>query len=159
MIELIPKSKVESIIAKLNQMSINERKYYYISDHFQWYEIWSGDSVTGAKSVEPPKEFWYDGIEHILYMERVRLYCGWSVAYTSGYRTPAWNTKWKGASDSDHLYARAGDMSPKGRISIYQFAMIIAMLTPLDHFGVYNGWSKWVHAGNNDKKRLLYKWG
>jgi len=158
MIELIKKSQVDKIIEQLICLSPEERKYFWISDNFQWFEFWSGDPVFGAKSVEPSRAMWADAITHILYMQRVRDYLGFAVGYSSGYRTKVWNKIWKGAKDSDHLYCRAGDMVPKRRISIYKFAMIIAMLTPLDHFGVYNGWSKWVHAGNNEDKQLLYKW-
>ena len=158
MIKLIAPGVIENKISSLESMPIEERKYFWVGDNFQWYEVWSGDPVTGAKSVEPPKTFWYNAVEHILYMDRVRDYCGWPVVYSSGYRTQKWNTIWNGAIDSDHLYAKAGDMRPRGRITIHKFAMIIGMLTPLDHFGVYNGRSKWVHAGNNKDKQVLYKW-
>ena len=158
MIELISKTEIEHIVCSLLIKKKKERKYFWIGDHFQWFEVWSGDPEWGAKSIEPPKTLWYNAVEHILYMDRVRTYCGWGVAYSSGYRTPIWNTKWNGSTNSDHLYAKAGDMVPKGRITIHKFGMIIAMLTPLDHFGVYDGWNKWVHAGNNKDKQLLYKW-
>ena len=159
MIEIISRTEIEHKISSLESMPIEERKYFWIGEHFQWFEVWSGDPEWGAKSIEPPKALWYNAVEHILYMDRVREYCGWGVRYSSGYRTPIWNTEWNGSTDSDHLYARAGDMVPLGRIDIKKFAMIIAMLTPLDHYGVYSGWgSKWVHAGNNKDKQLLYKW-
>ena len=158
MIELIPATEIVKIITELKVLSKEQRLYYEVSENFFWNEFFSGDPIKGVKSVEPPESMWTDAITHILYMQRVRDYLGFAVGYSSGYRTKVWNKIWKGAKDSDHLYCRAGDMVPKRRISIYKFAMIIAMLTPLDHFGAYNGWSKWVHAGNNEDKQLLYKW-
>ncbi len=146
MIKIIPQIEIENRVSSLQSMPKEERRNFWIGDHFQWYEIWSGDKFLGAKSIEPPEIMWYDGVEHILYMDRVREYCGWGVRYNSGYRTEEWNTIWKGSSGSNHLNAKAGDMFPLGRIKIHKFALIIAMLTPLNGYGVYNGWNKWVHT-------------
>ena len=157
MIEIIPEIEIISRVSSLKSMSEEERKYFWIGDHFQWYEFFSGDKVYGAKSIEPPESMWADAVEHILYMDRVREYCGWGVRYNSGYRTPIWNKVWKGAEDSRHMYCLAGDMFPLGRITIHKFAMIIALLTPLNQGGIYNGWSKWVHIGSVSNS-TLYKW-
>ena len=146
------------IIKELEKLSKEERYNFPISENFDWWEFWSGDPVSGAKSVEPKRDMWFDAILHILYMQNTRDYLGFGIRYNSGYRTPVWNKIWKGKKNSNHLFCKAGDMYPLGKITIHKFAMIISITTIFDGFGVYNGWSKWVHCDFGRVKPLLYKW-
>jgi len=150
--------KAYKIVTKLKSLDKSERRYFKISPDFYWYEYWSGDPATGKRSVEPPQEMWFDAVLHMLYMQNTRDYLGFGVRYNSGYRTPIWNETWKGSEKSNHLFCKAGDMYPLGRITIHKFAMIISITTIFDGFGVYNGWNKWVHCDFDRVKPLLYKW-
>lgn len=90
------------------------------------------------------------------YLQRIRNWAGAPLIITSGYRTPSYNAKIGGASQSKHIQGMAADIyvidRQKGIYDIAKYAEAIGML------GIErNEDSNYVHVDTRTKKYFWYR--
>lgn len=141
-----------------NLRKIIEKYHLYILDwkeepemkltkNFEYGEFWSG-SIRGVK-IEPPIEF-FERIEKMATeLQKVRDYIKRPIIITSGYRTPEWNKRVGGVSNSYHTQGLAVDSRAVG-IRVYNYALYLAKLTDFKGFGI-NIKKNFVHADLRQK--------
>ena len=87
-------------------------------------------------------------------LEKIRTRLGKPIVVMSGYRSPAWNAKRKGAGKSEHMNAKAIDMQVPGMTPLQVYEVVLSMIR---EGLLYNGgvgiYDEWVHYDIGGKGR------
>ena len=104
-----------------------------ITPNFKFYEFYS-NSITGVK-IRPPDGYVPNIIEVARQLQQLRDIVCQPIRINSGYRTKEWNLHVGGASSSQHLSAKAVDISVSN-ISIQKLLFYIGRYTDFKGIGI-----------------------
>jgi uncharacterized protein YcbK (DUF882 family) len=85
-----------------------------ITEHFSLWEF-QQPSRHGFKSLEYPLDWVDDRLRPLCgLLEKIRAVTDKPITITSGYRSPAYNEKVDGSSNSQHIHGKAADFFMQG---------------------------------------------
>lgn len=112
----------------------------YITPHFPWSELRCHDGTDVPDDLVP------NAVRLCGLLENIRILWGGALLVVSGYRTPVYNVRIRGAEASRHVTAEAADIRP---LAMDRLADLIGMvranlgqsvLAALGGWGTYPGW-------------------
>lgn len=74
----------------------------------------SSEEMRCSDGTHVPEMYWDNMLGLFVNLQRLRNYLGKAIHINSGYRTPAYNTSIGGATNSQHLVAKAADIQVVG---------------------------------------------
>ncbi len=121
--------------------------------HMAWPEL-------GCHDGTPYPAEWREtrAIELGLEFEEIRRECGHRpIPIASGYRTPAWNLRVGGASNSEHPEGRAIDMLTPAGLTVVEFAVVVVGVARYRNVIRGVGIYKWgIHMDTRPTERLAH---
>lgn len=99
-----------------------------------------------------PQEYKYNLIRLATNLQLIRDDLGAPITISSGYRTPSHNKREKGASNSQHLYAKAGDLhqSKETPLELYRRIECLIFNSKIHNGGLFL-YNTFVHYDVRDK--------
>lgn len=140
-------SYVESLRRIINQYNLTkyDMKDIQLTKNFKLSEFQLNDPI--------PERYIGNIKEVATELQKVRDILGKPIIVTSGYRSPAYNKKIGGATNSMHLYGKAADCHCNG-VHLHEFLTYLVRYTNFNGFGIGNPAKRGgnlIHCDTRDK--------
>ena len=121
-----------------------------LTKNFEAKEFFSRVDQNGPKQIPPPAKYAGNLQALALNLQKVRDKVG-RLNINSGYRTPKYNAKVNGVSNSQHLYAKAADVSSPNLTGEQLHAVFLDMINKGEiHNGGLGKYRNFVHYDIRD---------